>query len=499
MRLVSRVRSAFSVDLPLVTLFASPGLAELAEQIEVLQALGRVTDLPSIVPVPRDGPLPATFGQEAWWFHWQLSPQAIRPILPAALRLSGRLDVEKLRATINEVVRRHESLRTTFAMNDNGQLVQVIAPQLLIDLPVDDLGHLPESERERQVAWLAGQQLLEPFDLARGPLCRGSVAPLGGDGARALGYGASHRFRRLVAGSADGRGGRRLTPRCRPDNRPRWPSCPFSLPTTPLGRAASNLQGETLESLLNYSAHRRSLTEWWSWNCRRTIRGRRAGIPAYPFSPFRVSPGQCAVGPPVPSGSGDHFHGDAGRVPALLRQYAGSDDVTVASTAVNRRLQETQGIIGCFVNSVLFRGDLSGGPSFHELVARVRQTTIEALDHQELPFERLVAELRPRVDVSKHPFTRVLYNFLQPTTNEEFAAQQELSVEYLPVGGGPEESIFDLTLMLTDDGEGLRGLFRFDTSQFDPSTIARMADDLRSLVEAAVSNPECCVCRSCRK
>jgi thioesterase domain-containing protein/acyl carrier protein len=174
----------------------------------------------------------------------------------------------------------------------------------------------------------------------------------------------------------------------------------------------------------------------------------------------------------------------------LLQRYAGSDDVTVASTAVNRRLPEAQGMLGLFVNSVLFRSDLSGDPSFREVVARVRQTTIEALDHQELPFERLVAALRPRVDVSKHPFTRVLYNFLQPTSNEQLVGQQGLSVEYLPGGSGPEQSIFDLTLILTDDGESIRGMLRYDSSQFESLTIARMADDLRTLLEAAVANPD---------
>ena len=446
-----------------------------------------MTNLPSIERVSRDGPLPATFGQEAWWFHWQLSPQAIRPILPAALRLSGRLDVEKLRATINEVIRRHESLRTTFAMTDNGQLVQVIAPQLLIDLPVDDLGHLPESERERQVLWLAGQQMLEPFDLARGPLFRAQLLRLDetehvllvalhhivfdGWSLEVLMGEVAHIYAAFQAGG---------------------PSPLSKLPVQFADYAVwqhKYLQGETLESLLSYWRTKLDgLAELELPADHPRVGGDLRPTRSHPFE--LSAEVNARLAPLCQAARATNSMVLLAAFQTLLRQYAGSDDVTVASTAVNRRLQETQGMIGFFVNSVLFRSDLSGDPTFQELVGRVRQTTIDALDHQELPFERLVAALRPRVDVSRHPFTRVMYNYLQPTTNEQLAAQQDLAVEYLPCGGGPEESIFDLTLMLTDDGEGLHGMFRYDTSQFEPATIARMADELRALVEAAVGNPE---------
>jgi amino acid adenylation domain-containing protein len=486
-RLVSRVRSAFSVDLPLITLFASPSLAELAEQIEVLQASGRVTELPSIEPVPRDGRLPATFGQQAWWFHWQLSPQAIRPILHTALRLSGRLEVEALRATINEVVRRHESLRTTFAMTDSGQLVQVITPQLLIELPVDDLRHLPESERERQAAWLSQQQMLEPFDLGKGPLFRAQLLRLDGaehvllvtvhhivfDGwsLEVLMSEVTHIYDAFQAGR------------------------PSPLPALPVQFAdyavwqQNYLQGETLDSMLGYwRAKLDGLAELELPADHPRVGGDLRPTRSHVFD-FSADL-NARLAPLCQAARTTNSMVLLAAFQMLLQRYTGSDDVTVASTAVNRRLPEAQGMIGLFVNTVLFRSDLSGDPSFRELLVRVRQTTIEALDHQELPFERLVAALRPRVDVSKHPFTRVLYNFLQPTSNEQLAAQRELSVEYLPSGGGPEESIFDLTLMLTDDGEGLHGMLRYDTSQFEPSTVARMADDLRTLLEAAVANPD---------
>ena len=396
-RLVSRVRRLFSVDLPLVTLFASPGLAELAEQVEILQASGRVTDLPSIQPVPRDRPLPATFGQEAWWFHWQLSPQAIRPILPAALRLSGRLDVEKLRATINEVVRRHESLRTTFAMSDAGQLVQVIAPQLLIELPVDDLGHLPESERERQVAWRSQQQTLEPFDLGKGPLLRTELLRLDdaehvllvavhhivfdGWSLEVLMGEVAHIYAAFQAGH---------------------PSPLAALPVQYADYAVwqhNYLQGETLESLLNYWRTKLDgLAELESPADHPRVGGDLRPTRSHPF---RLSADlNTRLAPLCQAARATNSMVLLAAFQTLLRQFAGSDDVTVASTAVNRRLQETQAVIGFFVNTVLFRSDLSGDPSFRELLARVRQTTIEALDHQELPFERLVAALRPRVDVA---------------------------------------------------------------------------------------------------
>ena len=171
LRLASRVRQVFQVELPLMTLFTAPTVAALAEQIVALQAGDHRLDVPPILPVPREGPVPASFAQEPFWFVQQMSPNATILNMHGALPMTGDLDLVALRGTINEIVRRHESLRTTFSMTEAGELMQVIAPMTDVDLPVEDLGHLPEQERRVQMQHLSRVQASEPFDLGKNRPC----------------------------------------------------------------------------------------------------------------------------------------------------------------------------------------------------------------------------------------------------------------------------------------------------------------------------------------
>ncbi len=206
LRLASRVRQVFNVDLPLMTLFTAPTVAALAEQIVALQAGEHRLDVPPILPVPHDGPVRASLAQEPFWFVQQMSPSATILNMHGALPMTGELDLDALRGTINEIIRRHESLRTTFAMTDSGELMQVVAPQMRIDLPVEDLGHLPEQERRAQMQNLSRQQAAEPFDLGQEAALPRAAAAVEREGTRtALDHPPRH-LRRLVAGRARPRG-----------------------------------------------------------------------------------------------------------------------------------------------------------------------------------------------------------------------------------------------------------------------------------------------------
>jgi acyl carrier protein len=177
-QVISRVRSAFQVELPLRCLFESPTVAELAESIEAIAKAGQGLQAPPILPVPRDGKLPLSFAQQRLWLLDQLEPNNTAYNMPAALRLVGSLNIAALEQSFNEIVRRHEVLRTTFT-EVNGQPVQVIAPSLTLKIPIVDLQVLPETERDAEVLRLAAKETQLPFDLARGPLLRVTLLKLG--------------------------------------------------------------------------------------------------------------------------------------------------------------------------------------------------------------------------------------------------------------------------------------------------------------------------------
>ena len=177
-QVVSRIRDAFGVEMPLRQLFETPTVAGLAESIEAARRPGRTCTAPPILPVARDGDLPLSFAQQRLWFIDQLAPGKSAYNIPAAIRLKGPLNVVALERSLNEIVKRHEALRTTFAMVDGGP-VQVIAPTLTMALPVVDLRELSGDEREIEVQRLAAEEARLPFDLARGPLLRIKLLRLG--------------------------------------------------------------------------------------------------------------------------------------------------------------------------------------------------------------------------------------------------------------------------------------------------------------------------------
>ncbi|HHH41604.1 MAG TPA: amino acid adenylation domain-containing protein, partial [Chloroflexi bacterium] len=170
-QLVSRVREAFEIELPLRHVFECPTVATLAERIEIIRRTEAGVQAPPIRPVPRDREIPLSFAQQRLWFLDQLAPNSPLYNIPDAVRITGPLDVGVLERSLNEIVRRHEVLRTTFAAVE-GRPIQVIAPELHLPLPVVDLRSLPKARREAEALRLATEEAQRPFDLARGPLIR---------------------------------------------------------------------------------------------------------------------------------------------------------------------------------------------------------------------------------------------------------------------------------------------------------------------------------------
>ncbi len=479
-RVVSRVRQAFAVEVPLLWLFEAPTVAALAERLS--RARG-ARPAPPLRPVRRDGRLPVSFAQERIWFLDRLDEGGSAYLLPGALRLRGRLDETALELAWAEVVRRHEGLRTVFPAFD-GRPEPIVLPPSSAGLARVDLRGLPPAvardEADRRLRELARR----PLDLAVGPLWRTALLRLGED-ERLFVFTLHH----VVAdGWSLGVLVRELTGLYRAFSGRR----PSPLPELPLQYAdyaawqRSWLAGEVLAEQL----------AWW--------RERLAGAPeALALATDRPRPlrasargGQVAVALAA-AGARDlrelaRRHGATAFMVLLaafqtvLARHSGDVDVCVGTPVANRNRAESEELIGCLVNTLVLRGDLSGDPTFENLLARVREAALGAYDHQDLPFERLVDELCPRRDLGRTPLFQVMLA-LQPAARPGIDLPG-LAVE--PVTTETGASKFDLSLSLTDDGKaGISGSLHFNASLFDRATVERLAGHLLALLRAAAAVP----------
>ncbi len=472
MRLVSRVREALGTELPLRAVFEAPTVAGLAERVEA----GARAVAPPIVPVPRDRPLPLSFAQQRLWFLDQLQPGSAAYNLPAALRLHGRLDAAALRKSLSEVVRRHESLRTVFG-GTGEEPVQVIREAAGVALPVTDLRVLPVEAREREILRLAAEEAARPFDLAAGPLLRSSLVRLDEE-EWALLFTLHHVVSdgwsmevlvREVSALYEGS---------------RLPALPVQYADYAVWQRGW-LSGEVLEAQL----------AWW--------RRRLAGAPPVLELPTdrprpTVQDGRGARVPFALSAETTHALGELSRRGGatlfmtllaawqlLLARHSGQEDVSVGVPVAGRGRVEVEGLIGFFVNTLVLRADLSGYPSFGELLGRVRETALGAFQHQDLPFERLVEELAPERSLSRSPLFQVTFAL----QNVEPAAPWRSRLRVEPLGGDRETAQFDLALSVEETEAGLRGALSHRMELFDRATAERMLARYTVLLEAVAADP----------
>ncbi|HEU0077471.1 MAG TPA: condensation domain-containing protein, partial [Longimicrobiaceae bacterium] len=482
-RVISRMRVAFGVDVPLRALFEAPTVAGLAGRVEALLAVGKGTQAPPLVALSRDGsPLPLSFAQRRLWLIDQLEPGSAAYNVPYALRLRGRFDPAVLERAVTEIVRRHETLRTVFAVV-GGEPVQVIRDAGPVILPVTDLRSLPAESREVEVRRLAREEAVRPFDLAAGPLLRMSAVRL--DEAE---WGLLFTMHHVVS---DGWSMEVLI---------REVSALYDAITD--GREAGLpelavqyadyaawqrgwLAGETLETRLGY------------W------RDRLAGAPPLldlPTDRLRArvqDPRGASVGVHLPADVSAGLRALSRREGAtafmtllaawqlLLARYSGQEDISVGTPIAGRTRLETEPLIGFFVNTLVLRTDLSGDVSFRGLLARVRETTLGAYQHQEVPFERLVEELAPERSLAHTPLFQAMF-VLQ---NNERGALRMGALEMEPLAGGSEEiAKFDLVLALEEGSEGVAGTITYRAALWDAATMERMAGHFARLAEAVAAD-----------
>ena len=519
-RLVARVRTAFDVELPLRLLFETPTVCGLAAAVEALvggggadeaPALGSATEPTAGVPPferaeeREDGVWPASFAQERLWFLSRLDPTSAAYHMPRAMRITGALLPAALAAALEDVVRRHATLRTVFDETLDG-VIQRIRPagalgadggHRAVPLPVIDLRALPDGRRHGEAIGLARRVAAVPFDLTRDLLLRAALIRLETDRHVAAfsmhhiasdGWSVGVLVRELAAfyrarlDGPEGAAAARLAD-------------PAGLPALPIRYVdfavwqRSWLRGPELERRL----------AWW----KELLDGAPAAL-ELPLDRTR---------PPVQTFRGGELHTVLGgrvgldvegierlarrldatpymvllaSLAALLGRSSRQDDVVLGSPTAGRSHQEIEGLIGFFVNTLALRVDLSGDPTFAELVGRVKEMALGAFAHQDLPFERLVEEVAPTRNLSSTPLFQVLFAF-QNTPRERLEIPgATIEPERLPVTAAK----FDLTFDLDQRNGRIAARLEYNRDLFDATTVLRLARGLGTLLAAAVAAPD---------
>jgi acyl carrier protein len=492
-QVLSRLRAAFGIELPLRSLFEAPTVAGLAARIETARAQtdgqtspGAQTQpgaQPPLRRVSRAGALPASFAQQRLWFLDQLNPGDATYNVPVAVRLKGRLCAATLQQSLVEIVNRHEALRTIFAAQA-GQPVQVVSDTCSLAWQSCDLSALAEPARAEQATRLAADAARRPFDLATGPLLRVVLMRLDEAEHVALlvvhhivsdGWSMGLLVKELAALYENFAGGR-----------------PSPLAELPIQYAdfahwqREWLQGAALDAQLQ--AWRRLLGDklpaWQLPTDRpRGVAGHgRGGV--YEQTLDREL---CAALQALTNDEGATlFMTLLTAFQVLLHRWTGQTELTVGTDIANRNRVETESLIGFFVNILVMRADASGDPAFRELLARARGQVLESYAHQDLPFSKLVEALRPERTLSRTPLVPVLF-VLQ---NAPLPALELAGLKLDAFEVAQEAARFELALFITETPDGACAKWKYSADLFDQETIARLADRFTALLKSIVARPD---------
>ncbi|MEW5929248.1 MAG: amino acid adenylation domain-containing protein [Gemmatimonadota bacterium] len=485
-QVVSRARQALGVEVPLRALFEAPTLAALAERVDALRGADAAV-APPIGRVPRTGPLPLSFAQQRLWVVDRLEPGTAAYNMPFALRLRGTLDVAALRASLDALVGRHETLRTVFEEHaaGTGEPVQVVHDAAPVPLPVVDLSRLPAGARQRHAQRLVRAEALRPFDLETGPLLRCALLVLGGTD-HVLSFTMHHVVTDGWSMDVLVREVTALYAALSRGEEPRLPELPVQYADFAVWQRGW-LSGAVLDEQIRY--WKETLGGAPALLEVPTDRPRSAGLGSRGEAhvlrlPAAVSEGLRALSRRE---GATLFMTILAGWQALLSRYSGQEDLVVGSAVAGRTRQETEGLIGFFVNMLALRADLSGDPTWSGLLGRVRERALGAYAHQELPFERLVDELEVERSLVHSPVFQVVFGLNRAGGPGGRLELGEVALE--PFGGGSESTKFDLNLNLWDGEDGIAGSLLYRTGLYGAETAARMAAHLETLLEGMAADP----------
>jgi amino acid adenylation domain-containing protein len=481
--LVSRIRQTFNQEIPLSLLFEYPTISQLSVAIGIPEQTNNSLLLPPIEPRKQQENLPLSFAQQRLWFFAQIESNSTAYNMPFKLRLEGVLNITALEKSISKIIQRHEILRTNFISKD-GEPTQVITKNIDFKLPIIDLQSLPDKQREIEAENIARQEAETPVNLAKDVLFRVKLLRLKAESHLLL-FNIHHI---IFDGWSDDILQRELAALYQAFST----GNPLQLPSLSIQYADFALYqhhwftDEFLESQLVYwkqqlggalpvlelpmdfprpqiqtyqgASHTLLLSSELTANIKTLCQKEGVTLFMTLLAAFKV----------------------------LLSRYSGQEDIIVGTPIVGRNRTEIENLIGFFVNTVALRSDLSGNPSFRELLNRVRQVTLDAYTHQDLPFQKLVEELKLEKSVSYNPVFQVWFNMV--TLAQDSLKLNDLIVE--PISIIETTSKFDLSLYVGEENNQIHLRFVYNTLLFNVDTIQWMAMHFQKLLEKISTHPE---------
>ncbi len=476
-RLILRIRSSLGLDLPVRAIFEMPTIAQLVSRL----AIARHEPLPDLVALPRNVPLPLSFAQEQLWFLHEIEPESLAYHIPQAFLVTGPLDADLLQSGLQKVVHRQEILRTNFRIED-GAPCQVLAAENVV-IEKADVSDRHADHKGEELDKLLVKESARTFDLSNGALLRILLIRLGNEKHLLL-----LTVHHIVADE--------------------WSLGILYQELSECYTAALKKQRLKLAKVkiqygdyavwqrlwLHDTELERQLLYW---------RQQLDGIATLQLSTDRPRPvRQTFAGsrvsftlPPALAARLEKFNREAGVTPfmtllaafqILLGRYSSQKDIVVGTPVSNRSHLELENLIGFFVNTLVLRTDLSGDPDFREVVEQVKITALDAYEHKDLPFEKLVEALNPQRDLSQHPLFQVLFTVQNAPAHLLSLSKIEVSRYPLPTTA----THFDLELTLILQNGEWSGDLIYNTDLFDRETIERMSNHYQCLLDSMLTNPE---------
>jgi amino acid adenylation domain-containing protein len=481
-QVTSRVRGLFHVEMPLREFLERPTIAEIAQFIARQRSQGAECFGPTIRPVSRDRELPLSFAQQRLWFLNQLIPEDPVYNMSRVVRIQGSLNLSALEKSLTEIVRRHEPLRTLFPAHDGRPYQKILYPRAIL-LETVDLSGLSRAEAEGEARIRIECEVRRPYDLRQDLPFRTLFLRVGRDEhllVMTLHHIVSDRWSRWILT-------RELTALYQAFSEGKA----SPLPDPPIQYAdfafwqREWLTGDVLSQQMSY---------WKS---------QLSGIPVLELPADRARPAiqsshgatlSFTINSPV-SEALRRLGQNEGTTPyitflaafqCLLHRYTGQEDFGVGTPIANRNRIEIEGLIGFFVNTLVLRANMTGNPTFREILRRTREAALGAFAHQDLPFEKIVEELNPERHTNRTPLFQVMFALQNVPSSELQLSGQQISTVEIDHG----TAMFDLTLSIFEAPGNYRGVIEFNTDIFDRDRITRMQGHLCTMLDAIAADPD---------
>jgi acyl carrier protein len=478
-QLISRLREVFQVELPLRSLFETPTVAGIAARIDQTST----QQLSPISPAPEDAELPLSFAQQRFWFLDQLNAGNAAFNIPAAVLLNGTLDQKALAQSFNEIVKRHEALRTTFRMVADG-VIQVVNSARPLSVSLVDLTALTEDARRTEAQRVSAAESVQSFDLANGPLLSVMLLRLtesqhlltltihhiafDGWSLGVLLTDFAHYYTEFVTGK-----------------RQELPALPIQYGDYAYWQRQT-LRGELWDEHLRYWSrqleHAPTMLDLPTDRPRAAVQSFLGARKSFALSNSLTE----ALKSLSRRESATLFMTVFAAFASILNRFTGQEDLVVGADIANRTRLETEPVIGCFLNHVVLRADLTGHPTFRELLRRVRQVILDGYAHQDFPFDALVHALQPERTINTTPLFQVLLVFLNVPFNSIDLPGLTLTAQEVDTGLAK----FDLTLFMGMGPSGLEGSLEYNSDLFDEATAARLVGNFERLLAAIVDHTD---------